>query len=76
MPETEYTVFAETVTADGGPHTVYGIRCVREGRVVACASDITADLAKIEKTALLCSRLRLDPLQLKDIAEDTAPEEL
>lgn len=76
MPETEYIVFAETVTADGEAHTVYGISCVREGRVVACAPDITPDRTRIEEAALLCNRLRLDPLQLKDIAEDTAPEDL
>ena len=44
--------------------------------MIASVPDITDDRARIEETAELCNRLRLDPLQLYDIAEDTAPADL
>ena len=76
MREMKYMVFAEEVTIGEDSCTVYGLKCVRGGQVIASVPDITDDRAMIEETAELCNRLRLDPLQLYDIAEDTAPADL
>ena len=76
MREMKYMVFAEEVTIGEDRCTVYGLKCVRGGQVIASVRDITDDRARIEETAELCNRLRLDPLQLYDIAEDTAPADL
>ena len=75
MAKTEYIVFAEEITIGEASGTVYGIKCLKDGRVTAAASDITEDRAKIEAAVRLCTGLRLDPLQLADIAEDLAAED-
>ncbi len=76
MRDTKYLLFSEELTIGEDRCTVYGISCVRDGRVIASVPDITGDRAKAEAAAELCNRLGLDPLQLADIAEDTAPEDL
>ena len=76
MRKTEYIVFSEEVTVGDSACTVYGIRCLQGGCVTASVSDITGDRAKVEAAARLCTSLRLDPLQLKDIAEDLSAEDL
>ena len=76
MRDTKYLIFSEKLTIGEDSCTVYGLKCVRGGQVIASVRDITDDRARIEETAELCNRLLLDPLQLYDIAEDTAPSEL
>ncbi|MBR0417482.1 MAG: hypothetical protein IJI56_06720 [Firmicutes bacterium] len=42
----------------------------KKGRTIASVEDISTDRSSVEELARICSKLDLDPSQLKDVAED------
>jgi hypothetical protein len=63
VQETELSLGEETVIS-------YGIKCTKKGRTIASVEDISTDRNSVEELARICSKLDLDPSQLKDVAED------
>ena len=59
VQETELSLGEETV-----------IKCTKKGRTIASVEDISTDRSSVEELARICSKLDLDPSQLKDVAED------
>ncbi len=66
-----YYIVKETrkITAET-KYITYGIEVVCKGSVIKKIPDISHDFSAVTEFADLCNRLRLDPMQLQEAAED------
>ena len=75
MPDTIiYTVKESKVRINEKTYLSYGISCTKNGSAVAEVDDISVDREAVEKLAGMCNDLKLDPMQLEDVAEDFVSE--
>lgn len=61
----------ELCTPELGTYVSYGIRAVlASGEEAASVSDISTDLAFVQRLAALCTLGQLSPIHLRDVVED------
>lgn len=78
--QTYYEVFSEEkFLPELGSYVAYGLRAFRsEGQkteVLGEVSDLTTDAVAARRLAQICTRCRLDPVHLEEIAEDFLADE-
>lgn len=61
----------ELCTPELGTYVSYGIRAVlASGEEAASVSDVSTDLAFVQRLATLCTLGQLSPIHLRDVVED------
>ncbi len=67
----EYIAFEEELTSESGDsYIAYGIEVREDGRTIRRVPDVTSDEHDARDFASLCTRLKLDPMQLDDAIYD------
>jgi len=76
--EMRYVLLTEIVGSEDTSRVTYGIALVSVDddvmSVLESVSDLSADKDRVEKFVAVCNRLALDPVHLREAAEDFAAE--
>lgn len=65
-----YCVVPGETTIENEVFRTYGIAAVKNGVIIKCIPDISADFNKVKSLALMCTENNLSLLHLEDIVED------
>lgn len=67
---TTYFILPGKVEIEGVKYETYGIGVLKNGIMIDCVHDISADFNKVKSLVNLCNENGLSPLHLHDAAED------
>jgi len=69
--EYNYTLIVSSITVEDQQYDSYGIACKEKDKLVKCVEDISVDEQKVENLVKLMNKLKLDPIQLEEVIEDS-----
>lgn len=70
MKKVIYQVLRSVVEVEDQSYDTYGIRCIKENKVLKTVEDVSPEQGRVESLVAALNKEQLDPIQLDDVIED------